>query len=1031
MRPERRSRILLSATRSKAKMIEYGVPEDDHIALTQDPARLFTLAIAILGDLAAETNRGTISPEELREIQGSLLFSAHFLDSYAQTGLNSSIDQYVVLLASASYYLASLPGSSRVLARQLGNEYHDLGGGGLEHLLRWTLNGSLASSLDTFETEYGELITSISQSHVKYFSDGTGDQFLQVFANQLRTLAYETGTPRQLLLADVVGAVLKKKIENSCWKVVPQYSELGTELWDAAMRKDTFPREFWPAQHLLGQHGVLRGVSAVVQMPTSAGKTKAMELVIRSSFLSGRASLALVVAPFRALCSEIKNSLVSAFCGEDVEVDELSDVLQMDVNLEELTISKHVLTVTPEKLVYVLRHSPVLASNVGLVIFDEGHQFDSGERGVTYELLLTTLRSMLLQTTQKVLVSAVIANARSIADWLNGLNSVVVAGSNLLPMFRSTGFVSWLDARGRIEYVSDNNPDSMEYFVPRVIETVTLKKRPRERKPRIFPDKSDPKAIALHLGLKLAPRGGIAIFCGQKATVEKLCKIAVDAVERGLSMPLPNEVSDPLELQRLEYLLIENLGPEATATKCSSYGIFAHHGNTPRGIRLALEHAMREGLVRFVVCTSTLAQGVNLPIRYLIVTGVQQGQNSIKVRDFHNLIGRAGRAGMHTEGSIIFSDPRMYDGRLSADDRWRWDRLKQLLDPNNSEISVSSLIAAVEPISSNFNGKTVTYDAIDFADAYVNSPDRIAGIPGYFTQRHGEEKFTENAVRREIAWRIKLFSAIESFLLSQFDTEGSTLSEQDVTDIAEDTLAYFLSDEKARERIRQVFKLLSENISQNIADPARRISYGKTLFGVRDAISIESWLRSNVPSLGLAQTDDELLEIIWEIMVLHISDKKFIHLNASNIAREVAQAWIRGESYCKILVGQETTSLSSVEDIVEVCEGALAYEGTLVVSALCDLIGLQEDARNESIFNRLQLFQKKLKYGLPTEGSICLYELGFADRVIAQDLELNIGVSGQSKRDIVRFLKTRTTRARSVIEKYPNYFHQRMQDILL
>ena len=65
---------------------------------------------------------------------------------------------------------------------------------------------------------------------------------------------------------------------------------------------------------------------------------------------------------------------------------------------------------------------------------------------------------------------------------------------------------------------------------------------------------------------------------------------------------------------------------------------------------------MKEGLVRFVVCTSTLAQGVNLPIRYLIVTSVYQGKEQIKVRDFHNLIGRAGRAGMHTEGSILFAD---------------------------------------------------------------------------------------------------------------------------------------------------------------------------------------------------------------------------------------------------------------------------------------------------------------------------------------------------------------------------------------
>ncbi|MHB1371287.1 MAG: helicase-related protein, partial [Pseudomonadaceae bacterium] len=114
-------------------------------------------------------------------------------------------------------------------------------------------------------------------------------------------------------------------------------------------------------------------------------------------------------------------------------------------------------------------------------------------------------------------------------------------------------------------------------------------------------------------------------------------------------------------MERLTHLHVENLGADAPASQSAVHGIFPHHGNTPHGIRLAVEHAMRDDLVRFVVCTSTLAQGVNLPIRYLIVTSVYQGMERIKVRDFHNLIGRAGRAGMHTEGSILFADPVVYD----------------------------------------------------------------------------------------------------------------------------------------------------------------------------------------------------------------------------------------------------------------------------------------------------------------------------------------------------------------------------------
>jgi len=56
MKTENRSQTLLSITRSKAKMYEYDVPEEHHITIPTDPARLFNLTMGFLGDLAAQTN---------------------------------------------------------------------------------------------------------------------------------------------------------------------------------------------------------------------------------------------------------------------------------------------------------------------------------------------------------------------------------------------------------------------------------------------------------------------------------------------------------------------------------------------------------------------------------------------------------------------------------------------------------------------------------------------------------------------------------------------------------------------------------------------------------------------------------------------------------------------------------------------------------------------------------------------------------------------------------------------------------------
>ena len=710
-----------------------------------------------------------------------------------------------------------------MLARRIDGDCPDLDGDGLEDLLLWLLQADLGTYFDGAEGPFGKFIDGISEGIHQYFEDGTGENNLLELATKLREAVYEFGTPRQLLFGDVIAAVLRKKLQNSVWKALPSYSGLPHDKWLQALQKDSFIKEFWPAQHLLGKADVLKGESAIVQMPTSAGKTKATELILRSAFLADRVSLAIIIAPFRALCHEIKNSLVEAFHDESTKVDELSDALQTDFEITDLLGHQQILVVTPEKLLYVLRHAPDLATHVGLLVFDEGHQFDSGTRGITYELLLTSLRSMISEGAQKVLISAVISNAEAVGEWLNG-ESNVVEGTTLIPTFRSVGFASWLDQLGRIEYVDSRDAEQNEFFVPRVIESFNLGRKMRERKDRFFPEKTDGKAIALYLGLQLVPNGSIAVFCGRRSTAASVCEKAVDIIERGVPLALPSKFSNPQEVERLTHLHVENLGIDAPASQSAEHGIFSHHGNTPHGIRLAVEYAMREDLVRFVVCTSTLAQGVNLPIRYLIVTSVYQGMERIKVRDFHNLIGRAGRAGMHTEGSILFADPVIYDKRKDRNDQWRWQQVKELLEPRNSEPCISNLLSIFEPIKSNDGKYSLTMEALDFAKAYISDPNEVAKLAKRIVAQIGDKGFSRDSVDRQFTWRIFLICAVESFLLSSWDETENGLSEADVIRLAEGTLAYFLADDQKKEHIRELFRLLAENISANITDSTRRKS---------------------------------------------------------------------------------------------------------------------------------------------------------------------------------------------------------------
>lgn len=1035
MKPKHKSHNLLNVTKAKAKMFEYSIPESEHINITEEPAKLFTLSIGLLGDFAAAINRGESGDEHLLELKNNLLFSAHFFDSYRQSNLAKNLDSYLMLLGAASYYLCDLQGSAAVLIKDINRESLDLNGEGLEKLLFCLLH----SEYDyTDEYLFSNLNNTIINNILHFYKEGSNEYELIDSVVKLRNEIYKNGTARQLLLGDVIAAIVKKKLENSAWKNLPIYSGISKENWRSVLQKDSFIKEFWSAQHLLGKADVLKGKSAVIQMPTSAGKTKSTELIIRSAFLSGRANLAVVIAPFRALCNEIKNTLVDAFYNEPIEIDELSDALQIDFEFSNLLGHKQILVLTPEKLFYILKHSTDLASHIGLLILDEGHQFDNGSRGITYELLLTSLNFKIPQTAQKILISAVISNAKDIGEWLNG-ESNVVDGEALIPAFKSIAFASWLDQQGRIEYVNATDIDRNEFFVPRVIEKIELNKKGRERKKRYFPEKGDGQSIAIYLGFKLVSNGSIAIFCGSKPTAVSICEKAIDIIERNTHLKQPKEYSNYQEVIRLRNLHILNLGKDSSASISSQYGIFSHHGNVPHGIRLAVEYAMRENLIRFVVCTSTLAQGVNLPIRYLIVTSIYQAGDRITVRDFHNLIGRAGRSGMHTEGSILFVDPEVYENRKNSREKWRWEQIKDLLNPNNSEPCISNLLSIFEPITSDDGKFYIDIKALDFAKTYIYGSNDIHNWADEIVQKYHDKNFSHNGVTQQISWKINLICSLENFLLS-FESNEEKLTESNAIVLAEGTLAFYLADEEKKEQLRLLFKILADNIITNMKDSESRIVYGKTFYGIHDSQVILKWLSEYSDKLIVAENNNEIIETLWEIMKNYIRNKSFNKFNKPDILLEMVKKWVSGCSFseiyqfskdndCKLGYGTRPRKIK-IENIVDIFEGGIAYDASLFVSTLAEFTNLLERNDKIKLFNILQFFQKHLKYGLPTKTAIALYEMGFADRVIAQDLALSLGLISIEKQKIIEELKKNKEKSQEVMAKYPSYFQNEMLRIL-
>lgn len=1038
MKPERNSQRLLSITRSKAKMYEYSVAIEDHIDIPRDPIQLLPLAIGILGDLAAEINSVNSDTIDFNEQEKDLQFSAQFFDSYLNSRLNEQLNPYILLLGAASYYLCNLPGSSIVLTRLLGETKVNLDAQGLEELLFWILKVSDISSsgpilLNNDSGVFGSLIQEISSAFLSYYRDGQQENKLFESLELLRDTAYLNGTPRQLLFVDVACALIRKRHQNSTWACLPKYSRLSVDLWRSTLKKPSFIHELWPAQHLLGDGGVFAGNSAVIQMPTSAGKTKAIEIIIRSAFLSRRASTVVVIAPFRALCHEISAGLTLAFSGESVHVDEFSDVLQVDFQTTENTAGQQIWVVTPEKLLYILRQEPEVAAQIGLLIYDEAHQFDNGIRGVTYELLLTSLRKLVPKQAQVILISAVINNAEQVKQWLVP-NAKVIIGLDLIPTFRTVAFTTWLDQRGRLEFVTPTQPGQSEFFVPRVLEEHELERKPREQKPRVFPSRDDGRAIALYLGLKLTSKGSVAIFCGTKPAVVRCTEQIVDIYSRNLPIPKPIDFSDRDEVEKLARLHELNLGDQSSVTQSARIGVFSHHSNIPHGIRLAVEYALKENLIKFVICTSTLAQGVNLPIRYLILSSFYQAGERIKVRDFHNLIGRAGRSGIHTEGSIIFADPTLFPDRLENTPMWR--QVTELLLPENSEPCLSTLLSLFEPLKSDNGRYILDIDILELVRLYITGNQVLEN----FIDANANDLFTEENLRSQITYKKDIIAAIESYLLAYWDGSEFEGSQNSVSELATGTFAYFLADDQQEVNLVQCFKLLAENMQQRIPQENKRMVFGRTLYGVWTSIGIETWVRENIDALLGCNNQEEMLEVLWPLLERYIVNSNFKKCDPPDALKSVALQWIGGQPYHAIfkdlndkavrLRARSQRRAIHIETVVDICENAFSYEGGLVLNAIIEIIGLFENSENGELVHNLQVLQKRLKYGLPSQSEIVLHEIGFADRVIAIELSQIINYVPIRKLELVSILRTQQDRLREKIAEYPSYFAKQFENIL-
>jgi len=376
----------------------------------------------------------------------------------------------------------------------------------------------------------------------------------------------------------------------------------------------------YPPQEDAIKAGALETKNIVLASPTASGKTLIAELVVLKSILE-KGGKALYLTPLRALASEKfedfqKYTAIEKGPGRRIRVGLTSgDYDSSDLHLTDFDI----IISTNEKADSLLRHRSPWISDVSVVVADEVHLITEADRGPTLEVVLTRILKVNPHI-QIVALSATIKNAREIADWLNAIP--------ITTEWRPVPLREGVYYNGEIQF-----KDGSSRFVPRA---------------DINPVFSTAVDVVKEGGqvLIFAETRRLAVDIGRKASAI-LRRELPKPDRRGLEN-IAQRILSTGERTRLSEALAEQV----------LNGVAFHHAGLAGGHRKIIEGAFKAGRLKILSATPTLAAGVNLPARTVIISSYERyepgyGRYPISVLEYKQFCGRAGRPKYDKVGEAI------------------------------------------------------------------------------------------------------------------------------------------------------------------------------------------------------------------------------------------------------------------------------------------------------------------------------------------------------------------------------------------
>jgi helicase len=378
--------------------------------------------------------------------------------------------------------------------------------------------------------------------------------------------------------------------------------------------------ELYPPQEEAIRAGALNGKNLVLASPTASGKTLIAELCALKHILEKDGKV-LYLTPLRALASEKyeefkKYTALRKADGRKIRVG----ISTGDYDSSDNWLRRYdIIVATNEKTDSLLRHRARWMDEISLIVADEVHLLNDGDRGPTLEVVLARLMQINPEA-QILALSATIRNAEEAAEWLNA-NCIT---TEWRPVVLKEGV-----ARHNEILFKDGGATKIE---------------------------KHSKNPAINLALHVIKSGGQAlIFASTRKSSVSLAKKAAAEVKGLLSKPLRRF------LERLaEQILVagERTRISDLLAELVKRGTAFHHAGLGGAHRRLIEKAFRNGRIKVLTATPTLAFGVNLPARMVVIHDYRRyepgyGYYPISVLEYKQMAGRAGRPRYDKVGEAI------------------------------------------------------------------------------------------------------------------------------------------------------------------------------------------------------------------------------------------------------------------------------------------------------------------------------------------------------------------------------------------